>query len=63
MGRGATSPSESYLFLGPGGKVGVRCSASDSPAGGIEELARRLGVPICGDFSVQVKGGVVPESA
>jgi hypothetical protein len=54
---------KSYLFLGPGGKVGVRCSASDYPAGGIEEFARRLGVPIRGDFSVQVKGGVVPESA
>ena len=54
---------KSYLFLGPGGKVGVRCSASDYPAGGIEEFSRRLGVPIRGDFSVQVKGGVVPESA
>jgi hypothetical protein len=52
---------KSYLFLGSGGKVGVRCSASDYPAGGIEEFARRLGVPIRGDFSLQVKGNVVPE--
>jgi hypothetical protein len=52
---------KSYLFLGSGGKVGVRCSASNYPAGGIEEFARRLGVPIRGDFSVQVKGDVVPQ--
>lgn len=52
---------KSYLFLGSGGKVAVRCSAADYPAGGMEDFARRLGVPIRGDFSVQVKGGVVPE--
>jgi hypothetical protein len=51
---------KSYLFLGSDGKVGVRCSASHYPEGGIEEFARRLGVPIRGDFSVQVKDGVVP---
>jgi len=53
---------KSYLFLGSGGKVGVRCSASDYPAGGMEDFARHPGVPIRGDFGVQVKGGVVPES-
>ena len=54
---------KSYLFVGSGGKVGVTCSASGYPVGGMEEFARRLGVPVRGDFSVQVKGGVVPESA
>ncbi len=53
---------KSYLFVGPGGKIGMTCSASQFTADGMADFAQRLQVPIRGDFSVQVKDRVDPTS-
>jgi len=54
---------KSYVFVGSGGTVGLKCSASAFTADGMAEFAKRLNVPIRGDFSVQVKDRVDPHRA
>jgi len=53
---------KSYLFVAPDGKIGLTCSATGFTTDGMTEFAQRLGVPIRGDFSVQVKDRVDPTS-
>ena len=46
---------KTYLFVGRDGKICIQPGLAYSPEG-IAEFARRLGVPLRGDFSEKVKG-------
>jgi len=56
--RGVETWDKNYLFANSDGRVGVFASASWFGDEGVTEFAARLGVPMRGDFSVQVKGQV-----
>ena len=61
-GRYSNYWDKSYIFAASDGKVGVFCSASDYTADGITEFAKRLQVPIRGDFTVKMQHRTVPPS-
>jgi hypothetical protein len=61
-GRNGSQWQKTYAFVGRDGKIGLTCSPNEFTADGMQEFASRLGVPIRGDFTVQVKDRVVPQS-
>jgi hypothetical protein len=61
QGRGGRMFQKSNLFATSDGSVGVSCPASWFSDEGITEFAGRLGVPVRGDFSTQVRDRVDPK--
>jgi hypothetical protein len=62
-GRGGAQWVKSYVFATSDGQVGLSCAATWFTDDGMSEFARRLQVPIKGDFTAQVKDRVDPTSA
>jgi hypothetical protein len=59
-GRYGTHWDKSYIFAASDGKVGLSFTAARFTEEGVAEFARRLGVPVRGDFIVQVKVRIDP---
>ena len=49
---------KTYLFVARDGKIGIQAPAPAFLPDGVAEFARRLGVPLRGDFGDKVKGTV-----
>jgi hypothetical protein len=61
--RGGGSWVRSYSFAKADGNVGFSCPAAWFADDGMAEFARRLGVPVRGDFSVRVKNRLDPTTS